>query len=425
MRAARVLRPLRRSLARLGPRSLAPRQIRVVWTEDPARRLGIAWQSRSKGANPCVELRSVGESSWRRYPAQSIVAPGPQGFLHHCETDDLEPGREYDYRVFSDARVQAASSAVHRTRTASLEDDAPLTVAFFADSAVVGRRDGCSEAAQRVIEELASDDPFLLLGGGDYVSVDRDDRFVDPAAAIDAWFEQMEPLFARSIFMPAFGNHDVGLGERYADWAPRFRGAPRASGVRSQSFDLGPAHFCSLFAPGWVPDPQELEWLDRDLARSRQRGARWLIIYQHAPIFSHGASHPARDRVREALVPLFEAHGVDLHLSAHDQNYERTAPLREAGTKSAEPIVVDPATYRADEGVVYAKVSPFGKLSNRGGGFSRFAEPPAHPVVARNDDCHHYALLRIERDRLGVEIVGVPEQSGPRRSVDRLVLEGR
>jgi hypothetical protein len=274
-----------------------------------------------------------------------------------------------------------------------------------------------------VIEELASDDPFLLIGGGDYVSAGTDDRFVDPATTIDAWFEQMEPLFARSIFLPGFGNHDVQLGERYADWVPRLPGATRSGGVRSQSFDLGPAHFCSLFAPGSVPDPQELEWLGRDLARGRQRGARWLIVYQHAPIFSHGTSHPSREGVREALVPIFEAHGVDLHLSAHDQNYERTAPLREAATKSVRPIGVDPATYRADEGVLYAKVSPFGKLSNRGRDFSRFVEPPLEPIVARDDDYHHYALLRIEPRRLHVEIVGIPEKPGPRRQVDRFMLE--
>jgi len=383
----------------------------------------VAWQSGSEGTRPCVEVRRVGESDWRRQAARSIVAAAPKGFLHHCEIEGLDPGSEYEYRVSSEAGVEAAWSGVQRARTAASAGEGPSTVAFFADTAVAGRRDGCSAAMMRVVGELAADDPFLLIGGGDYVYADTDERFLDPAEAIDAWYEQMEPVFTRSIFMPTFGNHDVGLGERYSDWIPRLFWPPGEDDVQSRSFDLGDAHFCALFAPGEAPDHRELEWLERDLAGSRAQGARWLIVYQHAPLFAYGTSHPARAEVREALLPIFERHRVDLHLSAHDQSYERTAPLCESGSKRAAPISPGSASYRVGEGVLYVKVSPFGKLSNRGGSFSHLGAAPGDEIVVRNDDCHHYALLRIEPDRLEVEIVGVPEDPGPRRQVDRFVIE--
>jgi hypothetical protein len=43
--------------------------------------------------------------------------------------------------------------------------------------------------------------------------------------------------------------------------------------------------------------------------------------------------------------------------------------------------------------------------------------------VVRNDDCHHHALLRVDPQRIEVEIVGVPDSSGPRGQVDRFSLE--
>ncbi|MBW2426317.1 MAG: hypothetical protein JRG86_18875 [Deltaproteobacteria bacterium] len=101
---------------------------------------------------------------------------------------------------------------------------------------------------------------------------------LDPAEAIDAWLVQMEPLFARSLFMPGFGNHEIALGEHFEDWAPRFVLPKGQAEGRSHSFDLGAAHFCALFAPGRLPERPHLDWLERDLAAARERGASWLIV---------------------------------------------------------------------------------------------------------------------------------------------------
>jgi hypothetical protein len=99
---------------------------------------------------------------------------------------------------------------------------------------------------------------------------------------------------------------------------------------------------------------------------------RWLVVFQHEPIFAHGRSHPAQPVVRKFLAPIFERHRVDLHLSGHDQNFERTFPLRQAGSA---PRVTSTSLdrYAAGDGVVYAKVSPSGKRSNIKRDFSRFA----------------------------------------------------
>lgn len=297
-----------------------------------------------------------------------------------------------------------------------------MTAAFFADSAIAGRPDGCSEAALRTLDALAAEDPLVVLGGGDYVYANTDTRFFDPAEAIDAWFEQMEPLFARSIFLPSFGNHDVALGERYSEWADRLVLPPGEEAGRSHSFDFGAAHFTSVFAPGQAPGRRHLDWLEHDLAKARANGARWLVVYQHAPIFAHGRCHPARAEVREALVPIFERQGVDLHLSAHDQSFERTGPERTGESPCPPTTVAGTQTYRADTGVLYAKIGPFGKLSNRGKNFSRLPTALPAEIVAWSDDCHHHALVHVDANRLEVDVIGVPEEPGPTRRVDRFVI---
>jgi hypothetical protein len=144
------------------------------------------------------------------------------------------------------------------------------------------------------------------------------------------------------------------------------------------------------------------------------------VVYQHAPVFAHGRSHPARDEIRATLPPILERHGVDLHLSAHDQSYERTFALCDGASRVA---AADPARIRAGSGVVYAKISPAGKRSNRACDFSRIEGAPPPQIAVRSDECHHYGLLRIDARRLEVEVVGIPEERAPRRRVDHFAIE--
>jgi hypothetical protein len=66
---------------------------------------------------------------------------------------------------------------------------------------------------------------------------------------------------------------------------------------------------------------QQLAWLDSALASSE---ARWKVVAMHHPAYSCGGYLGDR-RVRRRLVPIFELHGVDLVLAAHDHNYQRFA----------------------------------------------------------------------------------------------------
>jgi hypothetical protein len=282
----------------------------------------------------------------------------------------------------------------------------------------VGRRDGNAAGVQSVIEAIRVDEPLFVLGGGDYAYARGDSRYHETGAAVDAWFQQMEPLIARVPFQAQYGNHEVSLGEKFRDWAPHFAHPPGFEHARSHSFDVGDVHVAGLFAPEGKPGAEQIAWLEADLGAARARGARWVVVYQHQPLFASGRSHPADPAIARLLGPIFERHGVDLHLSGHDQSYERTVPI--AGLSEGPEVRSDSLeTYTAGDGVIYAKVSPGGKRSDIGNDFSRFrAEQPAF-VAVRDNTGHHYALVDVHAaGELAVQVMRVPDDGSPRKCID-------
>lgn len=414
--AVRVLRPLRRALASARASGPEPvRQLHLAWTGDPASSVEVLWQSPRRSRDWTVELR--GPAPARRAPARSCPSPGPNGRLHTARFEGLAPDTEHVYRVVRPDGTPA--TAWQRFRTAP-KRAGRFRAVFLCDVGLAGRPDGTTAAVEAVIAAVASEQPLCVLGGGDYAYADRDPRILDPAEGIDRWLEQLGPLLAGAPFVAQYGNHDVELGERLADWAPRIPHPKGSPAGRSYSLDVGPVHLVGLYAPGRAPAAGELRWLADDLAGERARRADWRVVFQHAPLFAHGRSHPARPEVR-ALAERFEHAAVDVHLSGHDQSYERTHPR--CGGVDAAPLEAGSGRYAAGQGVVYAKVSPAGKLSERGRGFSALPPAPA-PGIARQDDRHHHwAVLDVSPERLDVAIRGLAPEDGAVLTVDRFSLE--
>jgi hypothetical protein len=396
-----------------------PEQIHLSWSGDPATSLTVRWMTPAAGAG-FVDYRRKGDSSWAQVESASRPSPGIGGFLHTAELSGLFPDTAYEYRVLARTPEGGRQSATFLTRTAPASDATPFTCGFFCDTGVAGRPGGGVDGIVRILHELKEARPLFLLGGGDYSYCDKDPRFKAIATGIDAWFRQMEPLAAEIPLMAQYGNHEVDLVERFSDWEPRFA-HPAGRHGRCYSFRVGPAHFSAFYAPVKIVDPEDLAWLDSDLARARASGARWLIVFQHQPIFAHGRSHPANPDVKHKLVPVLERHRVDLHLSGHDQNFERTFPLRGA---AITPITAsrDPRSTPAGIGTIYAKISPSGKRSDIGGDFSRFTVSQQDFIAARDDRAHHYALLTVTPDKLEVAVHALANDSVPSRTIDRFEI---
>jgi 3',5'-cyclic AMP phosphodiesterase CpdA len=70
-------------------------------------------------------------------------------------------------------------------------------------------------------------------------------------------------------------------------------------------------------------DPGQQAWLERTLADATER---WRIVVLHHPPYSAGYQGSNRE-AREAFVPVFERHGVQLVVSGHDHDYQRSVPI--------------------------------------------------------------------------------------------------
>lgn len=153
-------------------------------------------------------------------------------------------------------------------------------------------------------------DGLLLLGDNVYPNG-------DPRRLPETVFEPFAPVLERgAALMAIVGNHDVRDGHGL----PQIRALGMGGLWWAKTF--GDALFIGLDSN--QPDnPTQLRWLERTLATSR---SNWKIVSLHHPPYSAGYQGSSLD-VREAFTPIFERYGVQLVLSGHDHDYQRSVPI--------------------------------------------------------------------------------------------------
>lgn len=154
-------------------------------------------------------------------------------------------------------------------------------------------------------------DGLLLLGDNVYPSGDPQllrETVLDPFAAL---------LASGTELMAIVGNHDVRRGN-----GPRQMAALGMDGLW-WSTEIGDVLFVGLDSN--QPDnAEQRRWLQRTLDDTT---ARWKIVSLHHPPYSAGYQGSSVD-VRDAFATTFERFGVQLVLSGHDHDYQRSVPIR-------------------------------------------------------------------------------------------------
>jgi predicted phosphodiesterase len=172
-----------------------------------------------------------------------------------------------------------------------------------------GRRLDSTASAMATIGRLDAFDALLLLGDQVYPSG-------DPERLDDIVFRPFAPVFAEGTPLLAIvGNHDVkddngdaqmaALGQTGRWWSRTFAGG-RVLLVGLDSTQPANA--------------TQLAFLESELATS---DADWKIVALHHPPYSAGYQGSAED-VRAIFSPIFERNGVQLVLSGHDHDYQRS-----------------------------------------------------------------------------------------------------
>ncbi len=218
--------------------------------------------------------------------------------------EGLEPDTIYCYAIANGSPLETATGF----RTAPAADDAtPVRFLAFGDS-------GGGGSDQKALFDQMFDFPYALI-------VHTGDLAYDSGALSEFEanvFGIYQELFRNIPFFPAAGNHEYNT----ASAAP-FRSVfalPGDSGEKWYSYDWGRVHFAALDTEASYAT--QAAWLDEDLAAST---LPWKIVYLHRPPYSSG-EHGSDTSLRNALAPVLEKHHVQLVLSGHDHDYERTLP---------------------------------------------------------------------------------------------------
>ena len=331
-----------------------------------------------------MQWRAVGADEW----SEAVGSPTGREGQWEVRLDGLTADTPYDYEI-----VHEGVADTRRSFRTAPDGAGDVRAAFVADTGIVGRRDGLTTGTERVISEIAELEPLVVLGGGDYAYLNSEDRYADQEEAMDAWLAQMQPLISSSAFMPTWGNHEVLLEEDVDRWADRFATPSGSPDGLSYSFEVAGVHFVALLAYEQQIDDATLQWLDDDLADARARGVREVVPYLHRNLYGNGTVHAPSGDLAAQITPVFEAHGVRLVLTAHDQSYERTFPM----VGGAATLLDRRDCFVPADGIVYVKTSPGGKLSSENWDFSPFEPGEADPEIAvRANSLHHFSTLDID-----------------------------
>lgn len=362
---------------------------------------------------------------WRtKAPADSVVRYGDQpGNLphsavvpgkrteHEVRLTGLTPDTKYFYSIGT-SNGPIAGNASHFFITHP-------TTAKRTRIWVVGDP-GTGNADQRRVRDAYDDftgsthtDLWLMLGDNAYNS-GSDSEYTRNLFAI------YPAMLRKSVLWATLGNHDAKSSSSSAQNGPyysqfTFPKNGGAGGVPSgteayYSFDYGNIHFVCLDSADSdrSANGPMAKWVNKDLGHNTKD---WTIVFFHHPPYSKGSHNSDSEReliaMRENIIPLLEARGVDLVLCGHSHGYERSkfidghygksdtfrkSMVQQPGSgKGAGAYAKSSAGPVPHSGTVYAVVGSSGKSD--GGSFD-------HPAMWVSQDSFGSLVLDIDGKQL-------------------------
>jgi uncharacterized protein (TIGR03382 family) len=263
-----------------------------------------------------------------------VARSADSGRIHAVELKGLTPGTEYTYAV----GACGTWTDTKRFRTAPVEGTRRVHFVTVGDFGTGGKREMDVAASMLALRpEL-----FIALGDNAYEAGTEEE-------IQNNLFEPLADLISEVPFFPVAGNHEYVTNQAQPYLDNLYLPTSPSGGERYYSFDWGFVHFVGLdssCAIGLASNDRctlaaQRAWLEQDLKKSQ---AAWKIVFFHHPPWSSG-DHGSQLTVRREFGPLFEKYGVDLVLTGHDHNYERSRPMigdREAssGEKGITYLVV-------------------------------------------------------------------------------------
>ena len=310
--------------------------VRGPYLQQPSdRSMTVVWATREAGTaevryqTPGGTLSAAGAS---RLVRNSETALGYDYYQHEATITGLAAATAYTYQPFVGA---AAAGDAATFRTLPSRGTGSISFIAFGDS-------GTGSVEQRQLAALmARENVDLALHAGDIVYGTSATTGDATYTSYQKWLFGVYPWLSTIPFVPTEGNHDSnasnGDGRAYRDLFVLPENGAIAE--RYYSFDAGPVHFIVLDTEYAFQDTtrraEQLAWAESDLSTTSQP---WKVALFHRSPYSSGAEHGSELTVRAAFGPVFERYGVDVALSGHDHDYERTVPIRQSSVATDRPV---------------------------------------------------------------------------------------
>jgi hypothetical protein len=384
---------------------LAPRHLRVIWTEDPSTYAVISWTTlHEHGKNHRVYYDTVRRGGDNlNYSFQVLASKNgaismveedfregvPQGYYHHADLRNLKPSTVYYFVVESDNLVSDEFYFI-----SGPEDDRVFSLLWGGDSRMGGpepRYAGRTphidrQGMNKRIKSLMDEDPNILgfIHGADYgTTADWRHLFW--------WFEDHQIVIGEgNRLLPLIisrGNHDMQIGFEENFWL--------GDTQRERGFDYyfttqvgSETAILTLNTEISVAGDQR-DWLEENLA-SKRKDNRWLLVNYHRPAYPvvKDFENATFKRVRDTWVPYFEKHNVDLALESDGHILKRTVPIR---------------NNKYDEtGIVYIGEGGLGVPQRVADSTRWFIQPPGFAMSA-----HNVHKLTFSEDRISIKAFGM------------------
>lgn len=385
---------------------------------------------RATPSSMLVAWRTVTASNSRVYYGPSPQNLGQSATVaavtteHRVTLSGLQPNTRYYYAVGSSAGILYGDASTHFTTAPPTGSTQPLRLWVIGDSGMgdinadlVYQGFLAWNAGRRV-------DGWLMLGDNAYV-IGTDAEYQR------AVFETYPEMLRQTALWPVYGNHDGQSADANTQSGAYFDifeppAAGQAGGVPSgteayYSFDVGNVHVAVLSS---YQTPRSAKgamatWLDADLAAAS--GAGWLLVAFHHPPYSKGSHDSDFEaemvEMRQNLLPILEARGVDLVLAGHSHGYERSMLLDGHYGPSATfgaPVIVDPGDGRIEGDGAYLK--PAGTVPHEGTVYAVVGISSSYSLGGNLD---HPANL-VNRRQLGTMVLDIEGERLDARVVDPL-----